>query len=243
MPQDSRESSPVTGEGRRLGDSSHNGLSSASQVGHGHRVGAVPRGSALGGSRQTRGLLAATESPPTSMPGLMANSGGDETLPGYHESVIDDEGVADVTSGNYQWEVTQPWSFSSLPLKQHNTSENGDLFADTHSSNDSTRVEGGIASPSFGSDEGSIHHNPDDSDVPLDSSEAGPIMHHEDFMRSRVTRESAPPPDEVPVGIGSGRGMSMPMDTSMDDDDPDDPPVMELKADPASDELNFRPAT
>jgi len=154
-----------------------------------------------------------------------------------------------VTSGHYQWEVEQPWSFQALPPKQPTNSEDGDLFADNRSSNDSTRVEGGEASPalSFGSDvgdEGSIHHNPDDHDTPQYSSEAGPILHHEDFMHGRGTRESAPPPDEGPVAIGSGRGMSMPVDTSVADDEADDPPVAELRADPAdNNELKFNPAS
>ena len=249
MPQGSRDSSPLSGEGRRLGDSSHNGLSSASQVGHGHRVGAGLGGSALGGSQPTRGLLAATGSQPTSMLGLVANRDDDDMLPDYTESAIEDtvdEGVADVTSGTYPWENT--WSFQSLPPKQPANSEEGDLFADNRSSNDSTRVEGGNASPthSFSSDlggEGSIHHNPDEIDAAQFSSQAGPIMHHEDFVHGRGARESAPPPDEIPIAAGSGRGISMPMDTNMDDDDADDPPVMELQADPAHDgELKFSPA-
>ncbi|EXJ64486.1 hypothetical protein A1O7_00822 [Cladophialophora yegresii CBS 114405] len=253
MPQDSRESSPVTGEGRRLGDSSHNGLSSALQVGHGHRVGAGPAGSALGGNQQARGLLAGTESPPSLMLGPAASSGGDDMLPDYSDSAIADDGVdeavADVTSGSFQWQVTQPWSFQGLPPKQPANSEDGDRYPDNRSSNDSTRVEGGeVSSPhsnfdSEAGNEGSIHHNPDDIDNPLYSSQIGPIMHHEDFVHSRGARESAPPPDEVPAAIGSGRGMSMPVDISMADDDDDDPPIVELQADPADNELRFNPAT
>ncbi len=230
-PQDSRDSSPVTGEGRRLGDSSHNGLSSALQVGHGHRVGAGPAGSGLGGSQQTRGLLAGTGSPPSLSLGPAANRGGDETLPDYEEAAIEDdvdEGVADL------W--TPAWSFDNLPLQQPTNSVQGDLFHDDHSSNDSTRVEGGEASspPSnFGSEGGSIHHNPEESDTPHYSSQAGPIMHHEDFMQGRGARESAPPPDEIPIELGSGCGMSMPVDISMNDGDDDDPPVVEIRADPA----------
>ena len=246
MAQDSRDASPVTGEGRRLDDSSHNGLSSALQVGRGHRVGAGPGGSALGGSQQTRGLLAATESPPTSMVGLVANSGGDDTLPDYTESAIDDtdEGIADMTSASFAWDPPESWSFKGL--KQPVNSEDGELFPERRSSNDSTRVEGGNASPShsFGSEEGSIHHHADDSDPPLYSSQAGPIMHHEDFVQGRGARESAPPPDEVSMEMGSGRGMSMPMDMKMEDEDDDDPLVMELQADPSNhDELKFSPAS
>jgi hypothetical protein len=242
--QDSRDSSPVTGEGRRLGDSSHNGLSSASQVGPGHRVGAGPAGSGQDESRQTQGLSAATGSPSTMIHPLGA-SGMEEALPPY-DDLAPDEAVADVTSGHFQWEQPQSWSFQHLTPQQPTNSEDGDMFGDRQSSNDSTRVEGGEASPgpSFGSDmddEGSIHHNPGSSDTPQYSSQAGPIMHHEDFTNFthvRTTRESAPPPDEVPIAVESGRAMSMPMDTQMGDDD-DDPPVAELRADPMDNELKF----
>ncbi|KAJ9608873.1 hypothetical protein H2200_006644 [Cladophialophora chaetospira] len=238
LPQDSRDSSPVSGEGRRLDDSSHNGLSSALQVGHGHRVGAGPAGSALGGSQQTRGLLAGTGSPPNLNLGPAANSGGDENLPDYDH----DEGVADLWSG-----IGPTWGFQDLPLKQPANSEDGDrdLFADGRSSNDSTRVEGGEAnSPhSTFSNSGSIHHEPDNADTPQYSSQAGPIMHHEDFVHhTRGTRESAPPPDEIPITLGTGRGMSMPVDISMDDDDGDDPPVTEIRADPVDDDSKSGPA-
>lgn len=259
--QDSRDSSPMTGEGRRLGDSSHNGLSSALQVGHGRRVGAGPGGSGLEeGNQRTRGLLAATDSPPSLTLGPAASSGGEQDQdfpPGYDASAMDDsmidEGVADVGNVYHRWQVhTQPWSFQNLPSTQRAPANSEDeMFGDNRSSNDSTRVEGGEASPqpSLGSDlgdEGSIHHNPDDGDSGVYSSQTMPILHHEDFMHGRGTRESAPPPDEVPSGIAmSGRGMSLPVNMSVDDDDADvdDPPVMELQADPANnDELRFNPA-
>ncbi|KIW35381.1 uncharacterized protein PV07_02079 [Cladophialophora immunda] len=252
LPQDSRDSSPVTGEGRRLGDSSHNGSSSAFPVGHGHRVGVGPGGSAPGeGSRQTRGLLAGTESPPSLMLPTAASSGGEfEQPPGYDDAPAEadvDEGV----SMDFQWSQ-QTWDFARLETSTQrapaNSEEEG-MFGDKGSSNDSTRVEGNDCSPapSFTDveDAGSIHHNPDD-DIALYSSEAGPVMHHEDFGHNRGTRESAPPPDEIASGIGtSGRGMSRPVNMSVhdDNDDVDDPPVMELQADPANNnELRFNPA-
>ena len=250
IPRDSRDSSPVTGEGRRLGDSSHNGSSSALQVGHGHRVGAGPGGSADEESRQTRGLLAGTESPPRLMQGPAANSGGeDDPPPGYDDATMDnDSAVADVDTGaniNANW--TQEWSFNNLSQGRAPANSEDGMFGDRGSSNDSTRVEGGEASPNLAygtDDEGSIHHIPDDEENALYSNDAGPIMHYEDFSHGRGLRESAPPPDEISAGIGmSGRGMSMPVAMNLEDDDMDDPPVAELQADPADhNELKFKPA-
>lgn len=205
-PQDSRDSSPVTGEGRRLGDSSHNGLSSAFTVVQGHRVGAG--GSAMEGeNQQSQGLLAETESPPRLM-GSVANS---EALPGYHDAAGEDEGIGGM---DYRWEQDS-WGFSRLPPSQRAPapSEEEGMFGDKGSSNDSTRVEGNEGSP------GRSLAELDDTD---------PIVYSDDFG-SRNMRESAPPP-ELP-------GMGIP------NDDEDDPPVMELQADPTHDgELTFTQA-
>ncbi|OAP59454.1 hypothetical protein AYL99_06752 [Fonsecaea erecta] len=255
LPQDSRDSSPMTGEGQRLGDSSHNGSSGAFPVGHGHRVGAGPGGSAQEeGSRQARGLLAGTESPPNLTLPTAASSGGEyEQPPAYDIPPPEiDEGVG----MDFQWS-RQSWDFARLDGTETTSqrapanSEVEGVFGDKGSSNDSTRVEGNDCSPvpSFTDleDDGSIHHDPSESDMALYSSEAGRVLPHEEPGHGRDARESAPPPDEIVSEVGtSGRGMSMPVTIIVDDDndDIDDPPVMELQADPANNhELSFNPAT
>jgi ubiquitin carboxyl-terminal hydrolase 4/11/15 len=188
MPENSRDSSPVTGEGRRLGDSSHSGLSSAFAVGQVHRVGVG--GSAMEEDRQDQDLLAVNGSQPKSMGQVMS---GDE-LPGYHE----DEGV----SMDYQ-----SWSFDRLGQTQAPAPSEDGMFGEKGSSNDSTRVEGDAGSP--------VHSLLELDETPIYSEGITG-----DEFASRQMRESAPPP-----GL-------------MDEGD-DDPPVMELRANPDNDELIF----
>lgn len=207
----SRDSSPVAGEGRRLGDSSHNGLSSAYTAGPGHRVGAD--GSAAEEESQDRGLLAGGESPPRLLGPL-----ADDDLPPYQDVPPYDEGV--VMEDNVPvWQQT--WGFDGLPTgpRVPAPSEDGGMFGEKGSSNDSTRVEGNAGSPAhslLGLDDADV------MDEPM-YSESNTI---EEYGR-RNMRESAPPP-EVP---------------DMVNDEEDDPPVMELQADPRNnDELVFNPA-
>ncbi|KAK5457282.1 hypothetical protein LTS15_005063 [Exophiala xenobiotica] len=188
MPENSRDSSPVTGEGRRLGDSSHSGLSSAFAVGQVHRVGVG--GSAMEEDRQDQDLLAVNGSQPKSMGQVMS---GDE-LPGYPE----DEGV----SMDYQ-----SWSFDRLGQTQAPAPSEDGMFGEKGSSNDSTRVEGDAGSP--------VHSLLELDETPIYSEGITG-----DEFASRQMRESAPPP-----GL-------------MDEGD-DDPPVMELRANPDNDELIF----
>ncbi|EXJ89204.1 hypothetical protein A1O3_02270 [Capronia epimyces CBS 606.96] len=212
VPAESPDSSPVTGEGRRLGDSSHNGLSSAYTAGQGHRVGAG--GSAAEEGSQDQDLLVGDESPPR-----LLGPPADDELPPYQVALTDDEGV--VMEENVPlWQQT--WGFDGLASGSRvpAPSEDGGMFGDKDSSNDSTRVEGNVGSPA---------HSLLDLDVAEDMNDpiySEPIT-HEDYGR-RIVRESAPPP-EVP---------------DMMNDDEDDPPVMELQADPANnDELVFNPVT
>ena len=220
-PPVSREPSPVTGEGRRLGDFSHNGSSSASAAGQGHRVGAG--GLATEEENQSQGLLAETESLPRLI-GPRIN----EELPAYSEQANDvnhtmnlDEGV-DMEYGPSApplWEE-QDWAFSNMNAQSRVAAPSEDgMFGEKGSSNDSTRVE----------DAGSPNHSllMDDSDGSDNPIYSEPVTNDE--FGNRSMRESAPPP-EVP-GISN--------------DDEDDLPVMELKADPTepSGELQFKPAT
>ncbi len=211
-PLGSRDSSPVAGEGRRLGGSSHNGLSSAYTVGQGPHVGVG--GSETGEESQDRDLLAENGSPARLIGPVMHDE-----LPPY-----EDEGVAmDYTLPNAVNTWEEPgWGFSRLPSSQRvpAPSEEDVMFGDKGSSNDSTRVEGNAESPT---------HSLlalDDVDAMNEPIYSEPIMH--DDYGSRTMRESAPPP-EVPDLVN---------------DDEDEPPVMELQADPANnDELTFNPAS
>ncbi|KIX05822.1 uncharacterized protein Z518_03794 [Rhinocladiella mackenziei CBS 650.93] len=180
--QESRDSSPVTGEGQRLGDSSHNGLSSAFTVGQGHRVGAG--GSAMEEESQSRGLLAGTESPPR----LMEHGANDE-LPEYDATLAEDEGI----EMNYSLPAQpwrQSWKFGTVGMNQRvpAPSEEDGMFGDRGSSNSSTRVEGNTGSPAQ-----SLLM--DDNDGLNDPIYSEPAMNEE--YGSRSMRESAPPP-EVP---------------------------------------------
>ena len=195
MPENSRDSSPVTGEGRRLGDSSHSGLSSAFAVGQAHRVGVG--GSAMEEDSQDQDLLAGNGSRPKLMGPVMS---GDD-LPAYPE----DEAVS------MDYPVLGPgWGFDRLGQTQAPAPSEDGMFGDKGSSNDSTRVEGDAGSP--------VHSLLELDETPIYSEGLTG-----DEFASRNLRESAPPP-QIP-------GM-------MDDGD-DDPPVVELRANPDNDELTF----
>lgn len=211
VPQDSRDSSPVTGEGQRLGDSSHNGLSSAFTVGHGHRVGVG--GSAVEEENQPRGLLAGPESPSK----LMEQTTHEEPLPGYSDAVAEDEGVGGM---EFTWSQ-EPWGFNRMQQRAPAPSEEEGMFEDRGSSNDSTRVEGHAASPA-----NSLPPLEDaENDDPTDPQIYSEHIVNEDYG-NRSMRESAPPPQFA----------------EMVQDDDNDPPVVELQADPANDgELIFSP--
>ena len=221
----SRDPSPVAGEGRRLGDSSHNGSSSAYQVDRAHLVGdggSAHHNQSLGQLQGTRpgSLLKSIET--------TQQSNDDEELPAYAEYELSsgqmgpmpkdslspptpDEAV-DMdydaeTSYQQQWGmIKEPtWSFQDVPIQsaQHPNSDVDDMFAERRSigSNDSTRVEG---NPGSDVDEG-YQDTPMFSDAPQDDTQ----------MRSM--RESAPPPVEyVPVKV------------TQEIDDDDDMPVIEI---------------
>ena len=216
-PPASREPSPVTGEGRRLGDSSHNGSSSAFTAGQGHRVGAV--GSAMEEENPSHDLLVET----ASLPRLIGPAVNDE-LPSYSEHEArgmnqddGDEGI-DMSYGTVPW-AGGNWSFDQINTRSRMVAPSEDgMFGDNRSSNDSTRVEGNIESPNHSL---LAMDDVDEVDNPIYSE---PVT-NEDYD-NRSLRESAPPP-EIP---------GMP---NISNDDEDDLPVMELTADPSG-ELKFR---
>lgn len=231
-PQASREPSPVSGEGRRLGDFSHNGSSSALAAGQGHRVGAV--GSAMEEENPSHDRQAETASlsrliGPTINDELPSYSEHERVSNDYSQAMMDegDEGV-DMSYGpspahQLPWDRGGSWSFDNINSQSRRAAPSEDgMFGDNRSSNDSTRVEGNIGSP---------HHSltaMDDLDEVDNPIYSEPVT-NEDYD-GRGMRESAPPP-EIP-------GMN-----DMSNDDEDDLPVMELKADPSepSGELRFRP--
>ena len=213
----------MAGEGRRLGDSSHNGLSSAYPAGRVHLVG--DGGSLLNPSHgphhetvEAGSLQKSIETPTT-----LRNSHDNEELPTY--STVYDLGTGQTTSFpldlvspatpvtdegvemNYddQWGMVQEqgWSFNHLNNQQPPNSDADDMFgADRNSvgSNDSTRVEGNAGS--VNSDEGY-------QDTPMFSD-----ANVQDDAHVRSMRESAPAPDYVPV--------------TQEADDDEDLPVVEI---------------
>lgn len=167
----SREPSPGTGEGRRLDDSSRNGLSGLGAVGAAHQSG-------VGGlESQNHGLLVDDETQQTS---IMTTE-------------LEDEGLGEETSygsGEMQpWNSEPGWGFSVLHSQEHtqqpNNSDNEDDMFNDALSQDSTRVAGG----------GSIAG---EDDIPLFSSDT-PMQGADDVSdrQMRGVRESAPPPDVV----------------------------------------------
>jgi ubiquitin carboxyl-terminal hydrolase 4/11/15 len=206
--QGSRDPSPQSGEGRRLGDSSHNGSSSAFRAGQAHRVG--DGGSAITKSVTTRGMTGVLLEDGSPLKSVEQTSNDDEELPGYRspspnglsqhftrnmsEGYEHDEGIdtsmdsAPVYGPTAPWHSTG-WAFSHL--KQHRASPDPDaidedLFHDTAS----TKVEGGE-----GSGAGSL------VDWSASEGELDPgVRDLVDFQaHGRGMRESAPPPDAMEV--------------------------------------------
>lgn len=240
----SREPSPQSGEGRRLGDSSHNGSSSAFRAGQAHRVG--DGGSAITKtmtSRGTAGVLLEDGSPLKSVE--MTNNDDDE-LPPYNsaspngmsqhftrnmsEGFEHDEGIdtsmdnAPIYGPRAPWQQhNHGWSFGSIkqiglvpPGSPDPDMQDEDLFHDTAS----TKVEGG-----------------DDSgarspvDWPASDDEIDSHVHElvDNFNRpGRGLRESAPPPDGMDLDEKVPHFV-VPADPLLDDDE-EDLPVMELHA-------------
>jgi ubiquitin carboxyl-terminal hydrolase 4/11 len=189
----SREPSPsATGEGRRLGDSSRSGLSGPSGAGPVHQAGVGGLGSPI------RSHEASADDESRLMPMSMQTS----------DPV--DEGIGEeLTGGPDGWGgLSRPgWGFDLLQSSQPNNSDNDNDEMDG-GSQDSTRVEGGIASR-----RGSL----DEADAPMFSDS---IHMADEDTRMRGVRESAPPPDiqvtTTPIG---------------EDDDDDELPVAELVPD------------
>jgi ubiquitin carboxyl-terminal hydrolase 4/11/15 len=234
----SREPSPHSGEGRRLGDSSHNGSSSAFRAGQAHRVG--DGGSAITKTMTTRGMTGVLLEDGSPLKSVEMTSNDDEELPPYSPNGMSqhfsrnmgeglDEGIdtsmdnGPVYGPHASWHgVNSGWSFESIKSLNDETlndtaaappgSPDEDLFQDTAS----TRVEGG-----------------DDSGVrsPVDwlsEDEVDPQVHDlvDGFNGSgRGMRESAPPPDGMEVDESPIPVFVVP--PPLDDED-EDLPVHEL---------------
>lgn len=212
--QESRESSPGTGEGLRLGVSSHNGSPSAFKADPGHRVGA----DGLAQESRGHGLLAGTGHPKR-----LSETALHDELPAYSEMQVDDadEGInmdyqpASQQGVSLPWEENAGWGFDQINNQHRLPQPSEDGILGDHDSNDSTRVEGDAASPT-------------DSLLLETDSDLTNMIYSEPDYGHRSSRESAPPPE-----ISSG---------FVDDvDDDDDLPVVELKADPQrpGDEMHF----
>lgn len=225
--QGSRDPSPQSGEGRRLGDSSHNGSSSAFRVGQAHRVG--DGGSAITKTVTTRGTTGVhLEDGSPLRSSVERTNHDDEELLGYgssspngmsahfqrnmSEGFEHDEGI-DMDSGpvygpNAPWHGGQGWGFSQL--KQPRASPDPDvldedLFHDTAS----TKVEGG-------DDSGA--RSPVDWLVSEDELDGG-VRDLVDFpAHGRGMRESAPPPDAMEID-DSVPHFVVPPDVPGDEDD------------------------
>jgi len=210
--QGSREPSP-SGEGRRLGDSSHNGLSSASGVDQAHLVGVG--GSASQNLRQ--GLHPEDADQARLQEAIEATE--DDPAGFYHSfqsqddrMLLDDEGIAMDGSEypSYGPQIEPEWGFTMLsrqPAAPPGSDADGeeDLFSGQAgaSSTSSTRVDQGDHNTS---PPGSLPDYDHDQDAMMYSE---PVMADED-NRQR-SRESAPPPLAYDI-------------------DEDDLPVAELKA-------------
>ncbi|ETN39723.1 uncharacterized protein HMPREF1541_05949 [Cyphellophora europaea CBS 101466] len=176
----SRDPSPGAGEGRRLGDSSHNGSSGPGAVGAAHQsgVGGLEMGN------QNRGLQAGmTEEDETQETTITTNELEDEGLgedvPPYGSDLV--------------WTETPGWGFDILnatnePGQQPNNSDNDEMFGDADAgSNSSTRVAGAGSEVA-------------DEDLPMFSDDM------EQDTRMRGIRESAPPPGTEDVVVDTGVG-------------------------------------
>ena len=215
-PTTSRETSPHhasgSGEGQRLGDSSHNGSSSAYQVGQAHLVG--DGGEDTVASRDQSLEMTAGGARRSIEANQQMNDRDDDLPPPYGE-VLPDEGVSmDYdTDANTQpvWEVDPGWGWDHLEKTGGGggimrmvppNSENRFGDKEETGSNDSTRVEG--------------------SDVEVDDA---PVW--SDGVSARGMRESAPPPQQVDTEM-----VSIPIirTEEVDDEDDEELPVAELHA-------------
>jgi ubiquitin carboxyl-terminal hydrolase 4/11/15 len=200
----SRDPSPRSGEGRRLGDSSHNGSSSAFRAGQAHRVG--DGGSAITRTVTTRGMTGVLLEDGSPLKSVEQTNEDDGELPSYtssspngmsqhftrnmSEGYEHDEGIDTSMDSGPVYGPTAPWhsaSWGFSHLKQPHASPDPDvpdedLFHDTAS----TKVEGG-------DDSGA--RSPIDwpgTDEEID----GNVCDLVDFSgHGRGMRESAPPPD------------------------------------------------
>ena len=206
----SREPSPPSGEGRRLGDSSHNGSSSAFRAGQAHRVG--DGGSAITKTVTTRGMTGVLLEDGSPLKSVELTSNDDEELPAYSsadmsqhftrnmgEGFEHDEGIdTSMDSGPVYgppapWHDSAGWDFAKL--KQPRASpdpdmQDEDLFQE-HDDTESTKVEGG-------DDSGA--RSPVDWPASDDEIDSHVRELTDDFNGpSRGLRESAPPPDGMDI--------------------------------------------
>ena len=182
MTSGSRETSPPAGEGRRLGDSSHNGLSSAFATGQAHHVGD-------GGFQAMRSLqmnqeaLQKVENLPNYTQATMDSS---EAVPPYSETRSEnDMDVNDTSSWSASlspWDALRPGArVSKMAAEVDLGSENGD--------GSSTKAEDGeMNSPT------SLDGRTKEWDDPLEF-DPEPTDAMDFSLADRRIRESAPPPD------------------------------------------------
>jgi ubiquitin carboxyl-terminal hydrolase 4/11 len=233
----SREPSPHSGEGRRLGDSSHNGSSSAFAAGQTHRVGdGGPATTKITNMRWTTGAPQEDGSPLKSV----ETTNDDDSLPPYSETEPDPGGMMQHFSRNMSegfeidgptygphapWHDSSAWSFGNVkpqgPAPSPDldaTVDDEDLFQDSAS----TKVEDG--------DDDSGRGSPIDwpaSDGEIDSG----VLDLMDTSGGggRCMRESAPPPDGMDVDVKE-RPIIMVTPDPIADDDEDELPIAELHA-------------
>jgi hypothetical protein len=233
-PAGSREPSPVAGEGRRLGDSSHNGSSSAYPVGRAHLVGDggslhIPNQGPRHGPESLQRSIETQRNSNDDLPtysveysfdgGTMQTLPKDSMSPPTPPNENEDEAVdMDFDGATYtaQWGmvergmVEQGWSFSNLQNQsaQPPNSDADEMFgdADRNSSNDSTKVEGNAGSEV--SDEGY-----EDTPMFSDANVADDA--------NRGMRESAPPPmEDGPHAVN--------VEVMADGEDDEELPVVEI---------------
>ena len=236
----SRDASP-SGEGRRLGDSSHNGSSSAFAAGQTHRVG--DGGPAITKTMKSRGLTGVPPEDGGPLKSVEMTSNEDDELPGYTPAGYDPSGVEQHFSRNMSdgfdhnddsgvdtdgptygppapWHRNN-WSFNTMgtqmaaapPGSPDPDAGDEDIFQDSAS----TKVEGG--------DDSDVHESWPASDDEMDSHVHG-LMNTSGGAR-RSTRESAPPPDSMDVDSAEQPVHIVP---PVGDDEDEDLPVVELHA-------------
>lgn len=218
----SRDASP-SGEGQRLGGSSHNGSSSAS-AGQAHHVGdggsaankSIMRITNLTGNRENEDDLGGR----SSSYGGLQNRSADEALPGYEEATSGFAGESiDFIGPSAPWEVST-WNFDSV--KQHPNSTAGDSEKQSYirlgRRNSDASDADADSTGGLGGSQPSDRGNLSDYEETID------FEHDEGVPR---VRESAPPPEDDDGPALPNAVIRIPME----EDDEDELEVKELRID------------